>query len=103
MPGAYFYLTVQLLGSDTAESLRVLIEDCERVGDLKEAIIAEFKRFKDFDSSELQLLKLVGGSRTLLVPAQTLDDAGVQEGTALEVEVLGAYLIRCLLSLLWTF
>jgi hypothetical protein len=73
-----------LEGLDTAGSY---------VGHIKDAIIAEFKRFKDLDPSDLLLFKLGdagSGSRTPLIPAQTLSDAGIVSGTTLVVELTAA-------------
>lgn len=73
-------------------------EDMAFVGDLKKAIIATFKRFKTFDSSELQLFKLVGSSRTLLDPTHTLSEAGIVSSTKLEVAIEGQGACECLLT-----
>jgi hypothetical protein len=81
-------LSVKLPGSSTVELLRVSREATEYVGDLKDVIIAKFKkRFVDVDPDELQLIKLDGSRRIALSPAQTLIDAGVCAGTELAVEI----------------
>lgn len=87
MRGGSIRLSVKLPGSSIAELLRVRAANTECVGDLKEAIIKKFKRFKGLDPSELQLFKLDSSSRTLLEPMQMLSEASVHIGVDLAVEL----------------
>ena len=64
-----------------------LLADGLYVGQVIDAIIAKFTRFKDMDPSDLQLFKL---DRSPVYPSQTLREAGVQAGTQLVVELLAA-------------
>lgn len=78
-------LSINLPGFDAAESLRVPREQMECVGDLKKAIISEFRL--DVAPQQMQLFKLNGATRTRLDPTQTLRKAGVVTAAVLEVEV----------------
>lgn len=74
---------IQLPGSSNSE---VIDTTGQYVGQLKKAIIAEFKL--DAAPQQLQLFKLGGdGSRTLLDPTHTLTDADIVTQTKLVVEL----------------
>jgi hypothetical protein len=81
-------LFIQLPGSTTLE---VVDTAGPYVGHIKDAIIAKFKL--DAAPHHLLLFKLDdagSGSRTLLIPTQTLSDAGIISGTTLVVELTAA-------------
>ena len=82
-------LFVHLPGSISSEVIDIKDRDTH-VFHIKKAVVEAFKRFKDFDASELQLFKLDGGNRILLNSSQTLSEAGVQAGTTLVVELAAA-------------
>lgn len=77
-------LFIQLPG---AVNSQFLLADGLYVGQVIDAIIAKFTRFKDMDPSDLQLFKL---DRSPVYPSQTLREAHVQAGTQLVVELLAA-------------
>jgi hypothetical protein len=92
-------LSVNIPGTDTPQLLRLtrVDDDDEVVGDIIKAIIAEFKRFKDCDPTELQLYKLddkgIRGSSEALKPMQTLAEAGLLSATGggpIKLEVANA-------------
>jgi hypothetical protein len=89
MPDAPLRLFIMLPGRSTSELLRAPSDETACVGDLKTAIIAEFKRLEGLKADVLQLFKLDGSSRTLLNPVQTLSEAGITSGTKLEVAIEG--------------
>lgn len=84
-------LSVMLPGAESAELLRVHRKEAEYVGDLKKAIITEFKkRFASIDPDEVQLY-IEDADRRLLDPMQTLRDAGIHDGTTLVADLAAAH------------
>ena len=80
-------LLVKLPGCSDSELLRVSLEEAERVGDVKDAIIAKFKQhLAGVDPVQLKLFKLEGcNSVKLLDPTQTLSAARICADTTLLV------------------
>ena len=103
MPNTSLHLHLKLPGSNGIEFLRVSREDVECVGDLRDVIIAKYKRrFFDVDPDEVHLVKVEGSNRILLHLTQTLSEAGIHPGDCITVEcaavevlqasIAGAYL-----------
>lgn len=87
MPNTSLLLHLNLPGSNDAAFLRVPREDVECVGDLRDVIIAKYKRrFFDVDPDEVHLVKAEGSYRILLRLTQTLSEAGINPGDCITVE-----------------
>ena len=87
MPDTLLRLHLKLPGSNDIEYLRVQSEDVEYVGDLRDVIIAKYKRrFFDVDPDEVHLVKAEGSYRILLQLTQTLSEAGISPGDCISVE-----------------